>query len=399
MVELMPRVRHRLALAAALLTACAPALALDYQVHGFATQGFVVSDGNNFFGESLHGSHDYYEVGVNGALQLHPDLLLSAQAYIREAGATDDEEPRLDFGLLDYRFLHGIDANAGVRLGRVKNPIGLFNATRDTVFTRPGIVMPMSVYQDNQGQRSLLFSSDGVQVYGDLEQGAHVLSASGTAALNRDLTGNEERLIVDLGPTPFNLRFEDFWNVRLQDEIDTGRWRFALSHAEGRLLLAAEDASGIAGEFFVTIDVLSAAFNGADYSVTAEYALVGNDNLLTVNGTPVVVQEVKADGAYVQGDYRLSPRWSGMVRYDVFFMDRNDRDGREFAAANPGAERHSRFSRDYAAGVTWRPDEHWGAWVEYHYIDGSATVQGQDNLGRTPESPWSMLLLMAGYRF
>jgi hypothetical protein len=82
-------VRHREALAAALLVACAPAIALDYQVHGFVTQGYVVSEGNNFFGDSTHGSHDYYELGVNGALQVSPDLLVSAQAYLREAGATD----------------------------------------------------------------------------------------------------------------------------------------------------------------------------------------------------------------------------------------------------------------------------------------------------------------------
>jgi hypothetical protein len=391
--------RARIALVAMLIAACAPASALDYQLHGFATQGYVVSEGNNVFGDSTHGSHDYYEVGLNGAARLHPDVLVSAQAYAREAGATDDERVRLDFGLVDYRFLHGAEANAGVRLGRVKNPLGFFNDTRDTAFTRPGILMPMSVYQDNQGQRSIVFSSDGLQAYGDIVRGEHELSLTATAALNRDLTENEERLIVDLGPTPFSLRFEEFWNLRLLDEVDQGRWRFAASHAQGRLILDAEDASGIAGDFFLNIEVLSAAYNAADYSLTAEYALVGNDNLVTVNGTPALVQKIKAEGAYLQADYRITPRWSLMARYDVFFRDRNDRDGREFAAANPGAGRHSRFAHDYAAGVTWKPDAHWGMWAEYHYVDGTATVQSQDNLGRTPENPWSMLLLMAGYRF
>lgn len=387
------------ALTGMLLAACAPAIALDYQLHGFAAQGFVVSEGSNFFGDSTHGSHDYYELGVNGAVKVHPDLLLSAQAYIRDAGATDDDQVRLDYGLLDYRFLHGADANSGIRLGRAKNPLGFFNDTRDTVFTRPGIVMPMSVYQDNAGQRSIVFSSDGLQLYGDLVWGAHELSLTGTGALNRDLTETEERLIVTLGGTPFNLRFKEFWNLRVLDEVDAGRWRFALSHAQGRLILAAEDASGIAGDFFVNIEVLSAAYNAAEYSLTAEYALIGNDNVVTVNGVPALVQEIKAEGAFVQGDYRFNPRWSVMARYDAFFRDRNDRDGSEFATANPGAERHSRFAHDFATGATWRPDAHWGVWAEYHYIDGTATVQGQDNLGRTPDNPWSMLLLMAGYRF
>ena len=388
------------ALAAALLWgASTPAAALDYQLHGFAAQGGVSSQGNNFFGDSIEGSHDYYEVGVNGAVRLHPDLLLSAQGYIRDAGATDDGRPRLDYGLLDYRILHDADANAGLRIGRVKNPVGFYNDTRDTAFTRPGIVMPMSVYQDNLGQRSILFSSDGLQLYGDVARGAHVVSLGGTAALSRDLSENEERLIVNLGGQAFSLRLEDFWNVRVMDEVDGGRWRFALSHAQTRLLLDTDDGSGVAGDFFVTIEVLSVAYNAANYTLTAEYALNGNDNVVTVNGAPVLIQKVKPEGAYLQGDYRITPQWSAMARYDVFFLDRNDRDGREFAAANSGADRHSRFSRDLTVGASWKYDGHWGVWGEYHYIDGTATVQRQDNLNRAQDDRWSMVMLMAGYRF
>jgi hypothetical protein len=394
-----PWMGTRSVLVGALLTACGPAAALDYQVHGFATQGYVVSGGNNFFGDSIHGSHDYYELGVNGALQASPEWLVSAQAYLREAGATDDNRVRLDYGLVDYRFLQRAEANAGIRLGRVKNPIGFFNDTRDTVFTRPGIVMPMSVYQDNAGQRSILFSSDALQFYGDRDWGVHELSLTATAAQSRQLTENEERLILDLGGAPFHVRFKEFWNARLADDVGGGQWRFALSHAQGRLLLDTEDGSGIAGDFFVNIEVLSAAYNAAKCSVTAEYALVGNDNLVTLGGAPILVQDIKAEGAYVQADYRLTPRWSLMARYDAFFRDRNDRDGSEFAAANPGADRHSRYAHDFAVGASWQPDAHWGVWTEYHYIDGTANVQGQDNLGNAPDNPWSMLLLMAGYRF
>jgi len=392
-----PARQPRGALAALLLVACGPVAALDYQVHGFAAQGFIASDGNNFFGDSTGGSDDYYEVGLNGALKLHPDLLLSAQAYVRDAGATDDAGLRLDYGLLDYRFVHRADANAGLRIGRVKNPLGLFNDTRDTAFTRPSIVMPMSVYSDNAGQRSIVFSSDGLQLYGDRDWGEHEFSLTGTGALARDLTETEERLIVNLGGRPFNLRFKDFWNVRLMDVA--GGWRCALSHAEGRLVLATEDASGIAGDFFISIEVLSIGYDADAFSLVAEYALIRNDNLVTINGAPVLATDRRTDGAYLQGDYRITPQWSVMARYDTFFLNRNDRDGSEFAAANPGTNRHSQFAHDVAVGASWKYDEHWGVWGEYHYVHGTATVQGQDNLGRAPEDTWSVLLLMAGYRF
>ncbi len=53
-----------------------PALLLDYQVHGYAAQGFVYTDDNNFFGESSEGSFDYYEAGLNASVQVHPRLTL-----------------------------------------------------------------------------------------------------------------------------------------------------------------------------------------------------------------------------------------------------------------------------------------------------------------------------------
>src|SRR5579862_1797261 len=130
---------------------CSSAQAIDYQVHGYAAQGFVLSSGDNFFGHSTNGSLDYYEAGLNAAVQLQSNLMIAAGGAIRTAGITDSGRPRLDYALLDYRFLPGIksdagfDANAGLRVGKVKNPLSFFNETRDVIFTRPSILLP-SVY-------------------------------------------------------------------------------------------------------------------------------------------------------------------------------------------------------------------------------------------------------------
>ena len=70
--------------------------ALDYQVHGYAAQGFVLTSDNNFFGESEDGSFDYYEAGINAQVQMGPRLLFAAQAAVRDAGISDDGSLRLD---------------------------------------------------------------------------------------------------------------------------------------------------------------------------------------------------------------------------------------------------------------------------------------------------------------
>ncbi|HVT34477.1 MAG TPA: hypothetical protein VHE37_02755, partial [Nevskiaceae bacterium] len=55
---------------AALLPGAAAASSLDYQLHGFAAQGLVLSDGNNVLGNSTGGSVAFNEFGLNGAVTL-----------------------------------------------------------------------------------------------------------------------------------------------------------------------------------------------------------------------------------------------------------------------------------------------------------------------------------------
>lgn len=106
----------------------------DWQAHGFVSQGYTLTSDYNFFGHSRgDGSLDFTEIGVNFSGHLQPNLLLAAQGLYRSTGGSDQESFRLDFANLDYHLSIGERATAGVRLGRVKNPFGLYNEARDVV--------------------------------------------------------------------------------------------------------------------------------------------------------------------------------------------------------------------------------------------------------------------------
>jgi hypothetical protein len=375
----------------------ATAGAIDYQVHGYAAQGYVLSSDNDFFGDSTDGSFDYYEAGLNATVQVAPKLLFSAQAAIRDAGISDDGAARIDYALADYRLFSEATTQAGVRAGKVKNALGFYNETRDVVFTRPSILLP-TVYGDSQNQRSLIFTAPGAQVYGGTVTGSHEWSFTGTLNAERDVRKSDERLLVTL-PVPFDLRIGDSWNVQLMDSIDGGRWQFAYSHfsAQFRLTTAAE--FGLFGRFDVDLNVFSARYNAERLTITAEYATVGNDNLLRLGGTPLLQTDTTADSGYLQAEYRINPQWTVMTRMDSVYRNRNDRSGRKFAAANPGIDRRSQLGHDFTIGVNWRPDEHWGVWAEHHWINGTASLQALENPPPVREQRWSMLMLMAGYKF
>ena len=379
------------------LGVCAPALALDYQLHGYASQGFVYSDDNNFFGDSSNGSWDYYEAGLNASVQVHPKLRFAAQAAIRDAGISDDGSLRLDYALADYSFVQDVNGTFGVRAGKVKNPVGFYNETRDVVFTRPSILMP-AVYNDNQNQRSLVFTAPGVQAYGTYVWGRHEWSATATHSFDHDVRASDERLLIDLSGLPFDLHIEDSWNAQIMDSIDGGRWQFAVSHFFGRFDLRTPQTVRLAGKFDVGITLFSARYNAQKFSVTAEYVLNPNKDKVTLGGATLLRTSVTADAGYLQGEYRINPGWGAFARVEAAFLDRSDRSGDAFAAANPGTDPHSRSFRALVVGASWRYGEHWGVWGEYHWIDGTALLQKLEN-PKPPVDHWSLLMFMVGFKF
>lgn len=366
---------------------------LDYQLHGFAAQGFAWSEGNNVLGHSTTGSVAFNEFGLNGAVTLAPGLLLSAQGLVRDAGKTEDDSLRLDYAQIDYGFLRNAGFNAGIRAGRVKNPFGLYNDTRDVVFTRPGILLPQSIYLEGEGLRSLLFSSDGAQLYGGTSLGDHYTSLTVTHGLDRRFSDLQKRVLFG-GSLPADIDLTDFYVARLQDESDGGVWRTAFSFIHGDLEVVPNPGVPLSGHLAANLFVLSGRYNGERVSITSEYSLIASRGEFSLSG-PI---DGKSDGGYVQGDYRLNPQWSLMARYDLSFSNRNDRDGRKFAAAT-GGDRYGQFTRDATVGIKWLPDQHWGVWSEYHLVDGTSTLSQLDNAGRTPDDHWSMFLLMGAYRF
>ncbi|MEP6880205.1 MAG: hypothetical protein ABI865_15310, partial [Nitrosospira sp.] len=115
-------------------------LPANLQIHGFASQSWLMSsDKNNFFGKSSSdsGSFDFRELGLNASMRPLTRLQFSAQMMSRRAGDGSPGNIRLDYGFIDYTYFSGENSQLGIRLGRMKTPLGLYNDTRDVPFTRP----------------------------------------------------------------------------------------------------------------------------------------------------------------------------------------------------------------------------------------------------------------------
>src|SRR5712671_5380523 len=129
-------------------------------VHGFISQGFLLTSANDYLADSSRGSFEFSEVGLNFTLPATDRLTLGLQIFSRKLGPIGDYRATLDWYYLDYHWRDWL----GIRAGRVKLPFGLYNDSSDVDSARTAVLLPQSVYPAEN--RDFLLAQTGVEVYG-----------------------------------------------------------------------------------------------------------------------------------------------------------------------------------------------------------------------------------------
>ncbi len=131
------------------------------QIHGFFTQGYVKTDTNNWLTmDTTDGSFAMTDMGLNLTSQMTDRLRVGAQAYDYDVGQLGQWHPSLDWAVADYRFTNWL----GVRAGKVKTTLGLYNDTQDLDFLRPFALLPQGVYPIDL--RETTIAHTGGDIYG-----------------------------------------------------------------------------------------------------------------------------------------------------------------------------------------------------------------------------------------
>ena len=90
-----------------------------------------------------------------------------------------------------------------------------------------------------------------------------------------------------------------------------------------------------AGTDLFELLLLSAQYNGEHWGFTSEYALRHTDDQgfgVSANACVFRMSAFTGESYYFQGMYRDSAKWEAFLRYDVFYADRDDRDGEKSEA-------------------------------------------------------------------
>lgn len=384
-------------------SAHAQELGHDVQAHGFVSQSLVYTSDNNLGGNSDDGlASAIRELGANLSWRPNPDWLVSGQALARWAGESDEGELRLDYGFVDRTLVADGEKQIGIRLGKIKNPYGFSNTTRDVAHTRPGVVMPQSIYLDRM--RNFFLAAPGVSLYGNQED--FNTSFSWQVSALRPEVSDDDLTNFMLGMDAGKFKGKNSWLGQAMLELGGGRWRAGISLGE----MAMGYQPGPVGDPYLSGNhrlptwVLSFEHNTEDWSATAEYSQTevktrGYGASLLAD---FIHKGTTTEAWYVQLTRRFTPAWQGYLRYDVLYLNKDDRNGSAFIqepfVTFSGIPSYHRFAKDWTVGIRYD----WNAWAfsaEWHRVDGTAWISELDTPANESIRHWDMLLMQAAWRF
>jgi hypothetical protein len=362
-VHALARAVRLLALAVALLLPShADALELgadesiaSAQLHGFASQGFILTLRNDYLGNgTTNGSAEFSELGINITKSLTDTLTMGVQFFAQDLGPVGNYSPKVDWFYIDYRFRDFL----GVRVGRLKIPYGLHNEIQDVDSARVPVLLPQSVYPLQT--RQILFAQTGGELYGFARLGPF-------GALDYRFFGGTIFLdSKELTPpgTPFDLDFAVPYVVggRIVWETPLHGLRVGSSLQRVRLDTTAF-VPGLSPPLVIenrsTLWVASAEYSLQNLVVTAEYS---RWHARQRSNAPAISSPINrlSEGGYAMVTYRVASWFQPGAYYAAYFPNVHDREGRE------------NRQHDVAASFRFDVNDHWLLKLEGHYMAGTA---------------------------
>ncbi len=380
----------------ATLLACAfgaPAAHADdsppIEVHGFVSQGFIKSTDNNYLADSKRGSLEFTEVGLNFTKSLSDRLRVGMQLFTRDLGPIGNYTPQFDWFYLDYRLWDWL----GLRAGRTKLPLGLYNEVNDIDSARVPILLPQSVYPITS--RDYLLAQTGFELYGRLP----LASAGGLeyrvygGTIYIETTPAQMVSIPKLG-VPYvaggRLMWQSPFGLQAGGSLQALRLDFDFQ-PPAALVTSLQMAGALPADFRtpfrieapVVLAVGSIEYQMDDWLIAAEYSR-WRSKLESPVEVLVPSSDKVSERAYLMTSYRVLPWLTPGAYYSMLFNDVDHRSGRDA------------YQHDVAATLRFDLTEHWLLKLEGHYMNGTGALLSAQNDSRPLHSlpkEWGLLLI------
>lgn len=404
------------------LAACQQSAAIELndstQIHGFINQAYLYSPDNPYAGNDAHnGSLKFREIGVTGFHEVSPEFRLAGQILSRQQDEADEGDVRVDFLLADFQFLSAPTTVFGVRVGRVKNNIGFYNAIRDIPSARPSFSVPDSIYFPSF--RDTLLSVDGVNLYGAAMLGENLVTWEISAgrggthsedfeyySFGRPLAKGETSDIpiklLNLNLTPefdrnlrLGLSLADL-EIKLEDTQSVSEAQNALLNAPPGDIFANPQLYVTGAKVSTLLAILSAQYSLESWIITTEYLHLDNDSEARIAGIESSGSS-RSEGYYAQVEWLATEQTSWFTRYEELYLNTDDRSGRN---ARLDYNPHRGYGRGWTLGGKWLFAHNWSLLGQASFNEGTAwlpTFEGIEN--SQIEKYWKYYVLSLNYQF
>ena len=361
----------------------------DVQIHGFYSQGYLKTDDNNYLAETEDGSLQFDEFAINFSAQLTDDLRAGLQLNGRDLGPVGNNDVRLDWAYMDYRWHDWL----GVRIGKLRTIYGIHSESREIDMLRTVIMVPQSIYSELW--RDSFSTIRGVSMYGmtpkidylgsfryDLGVGVHDLDKeTGFANVFEDALKNTQIYMdVDTMDHEYTNRAGLTWYTPLEGL----RLQYTYYDIKGLKLEGDADipAYGVSSRILYEVHEMDGSCFSLEYvlgnfTLTGEYQVNDFEGKMDLGlGMGFMDRDpVDGKGWYIMGDYRFNRYFTLAVTYSDYYPNRHDKDG-------------DTLTNDFEAWLkTWtlstRIDinQHWILKLEASYNDGFGAF---DSMGNDP---------------
>ncbi len=343
------------------------------QLHGFVSQGYLLTSANNYLAPTSNGSFEFSEAAINVTLPATDRLRLGMQLFSRQLGSLGDYKAVFDWYYLDYHWRDWL----GVRAGRVKLPFGLYNDSSDIDAARTAVLLPQSVYPTQN--RDFLLAQTGVEIYGfgDLGTagGIDYRLYAGTIFLELKAQPGSPVAVTD-EDVPYVAGGRILWiplvGLRLGGSLQFLR-------IDTHFLVPGIGLIGF--RIPAKLGVASAEYTVRDFLFAAEYSrwIVDAESS---NAAVIPSSSTTSERAYLLASYRISPVLQLGAYGSLYFPDVDRR----------GYARETR-QNDFALTLRFDVNRWWLVKLEGHYLHGTAALSPTAN-GNLPlarlEPDWAL---------
>lgn len=397
-----------------------PAAVLAYDVgdsqvfiHGFVSQGYIDSSGNNFLADTKDGTTEFNEIGLMVTSPVNDKLRVGLQLLSRDLGDVGNNDVMLDWAYGDYRLADYL----GIRLGKIKMPMGFYNEERDSDFMRPTIFLPQSIYRE--GNRDLFVAYQGAGVYGNIfMQGGgdldyHLFYGNVTIPDNSDMlrelfhVAEMHLMKVDMmaatngrGVSEAGLSNDYVYGGSLIYNTPLEGLRLGATIFDLKSDISIEQADGTVSQGLAHMKnrwVASLEYDHPLFTVTGEYSEYDFERVFFGQKVPGGTSMAW----YAMLAVPLCEQWTLTSVYDVFYPDKDDKNGTTFVDGSLGMpmKDFEGFRKDLSFGLHWDINPNWTVKGEYHLVGGVFPSSTLYNSLQDLKEDWNYLALKTSFNF